>query len=122
MNPGLCIDEISADARSWAEAAASHLDSVLGPVFGGGLTVELKLPVAEAAQKAVADNMDLTGDAVCRWCRSYQEARSAGGQEPRARLPGTAGCRFGLCTHGRTTGYCGNARPPRSKGRNRGEQ
>ena len=53
-----------ADGESWAAAASSHLGFVLGPVFGGGFTVELNFPDAEAAKKKVAANLDLLGEIV----------------------------------------------------------
>jgi hypothetical protein len=52
---------------SWAEAVALHLDFVLETVFGGGLTVELKLPNADAAKKAVMENQDLLGELTLVW-------------------------------------------------------
>ena len=54
-------------AFSWAKAAALHLGFVLGPVFGGRPTVDLKLLDAQSAKKAAAENQDLGGEVVVEW-------------------------------------------------------
>jgi hypothetical protein len=63
------------DAASWAAAAEKHLDYSLGPVFGGGFHVELKLPSAEIAKKKVAANLDLLGELAVTWKNSPDTLR-----------------------------------------------
>ncbi|MBI5818310.1 MAG: hypothetical protein HZA88_04925 [Verrucomicrobia bacterium] len=63
------------DAASWAAAAGQHLDYSLGPVFGEGFRVELKLPSAETAKKTVAANLDLLGELAITWKNSPDTLR-----------------------------------------------
>ena len=61
------LSENQHDELSWAKAAYEHLSYVLRPVFGEGLTVDLKLPDAEAAKREVSGNLDLLGEMVLMW-------------------------------------------------------
>jgi DNA-directed RNA polymerase beta' subunit len=55
------------DAPAWAKSAGEQLSVVLGPVFEGGLTVELNLPNAEDALRKVAANLELLGGIELGW-------------------------------------------------------